>query len=190
MRKLSLLALAAVAAPASAQEPPDGQGFRVEAIAGYDSLGVEGKAAHGVSYGLGLGYDFRIGGAVAGVEAEASDSSTDECFQNIGLHDLWGCVAGGRDLYAGGRVGAVVGGRAILYVKAGYANSRVVLDPAVSAAISPPIVFRRNLDGVRAGAGIEFGLGSRVFVKTEYRYTNYEDGFDRHQVIGGVGLRF
>ena len=192
MRKLSFLALASAlaATPAFAQAPALGHGFRVEAITGYDGLGVEGKTADGAIYGLGVGYDFRSGAVTAGVEAEAADSTTDHCFQTVTLTDLWQCAAGGRDLYAGGRVGAAVGGNVLIYAKAGYANSRVVLDPTVSAAIFPPIIIRRNLDGIRAGAGLEIGLGGRAFVKTEYRYTNYEDGFDRHQLVGGVGLRF
>lgn len=190
VKRALLAALALAATPAFAEAPAPGQGFRVEAIVGYDRIGVEGEAADGALYGLGIGYDVRAGSIAVGVEAEAGDSTTDECFRNIGLHDQWGCAAGGRDLYAGGRIGAVVGGNLLVYAKAGYANSRVVLDPAVSAAIFPPIVFRRNLDGIRAGAGLEIGLGGRVFAKTEYRYTNYEDGFGRHQLVGGIGLRF
>jgi len=27
-------------------------------------------------------------------------------------------------------------------------------------------------------------------VKTEYRYSNYQDGVDRNQVIAGFGFRF
>jgi outer membrane immunogenic protein len=103
---------------------------------------------------------------------------------------MWPCVAGGRDLYVGSRIGVVVGGKVLVYAKAGYANSRVDPGATFSAAIFPPIVSSRNLDGIRAGAGLEIGLGGRVFVKTEYRYINYEDGFDRHQLVGGVGLRF
>jgi len=153
MRQLSLLAPALVlaATPAFAQAPPAGQGFRVEAIAGYDRIGVEGRTADGASYGLGLGHDFRIGALVAGVEAEATASTTDECFRNIALTAQYGCAAGGRDLYAGGRLGAAVTDNVLLYAKAGYANGRIDLRPAVSIAIFPPIVFRRTLGGVRAG---------------------------------------
>ena len=49
---------------------------------------------------------------------------------------------------------------------------------------------RTNLDGIRAGAGAQIGLGSRAYLRTEYRYSNYQDGVDRHQVVGGLGLRF
>lgn len=189
MRKLPFLglALALAATPAFAQV---GQGFHVEAIFGYDRIGVEGKTADGAIYGLGLGYDFRSGAVTVGVEAEATDSTVDHCFQMVGLYDKWPCVAGGRDLYVGSRIGVVVGGNVLVYGKAGYANSRVSPGDTFSAAIFPPTAASRNLDGIRAGAGLEIGLGGRAFVKTEYRYTNYGDGFDRHQLVGGVGLRF
>ena len=36
----------------------------------------------------------------------------------------------------------------------------------------------------------EYALGTNAFVKTEYRYSNYESGFERHQVLGGFGFRF
>jgi len=192
MRKLSVLALASglAATPAFAQPPAPGHGFHVEAITGYDGLGVEGKTADGAIYGLAVGYDFRVGAVTAGVEAEATDSTVDQCFGRIGLYDKWPCLGGGRDLYVGSRIGVVVGGDVLVYAKAGYANGRVNPGDTVSAAIFPPTVSSRNLDGIRAGAGLEIGLGRRLFVKTEYRYTNYEDGFDRHQLVGGVGLRF
>lgn len=192
MRVFSLLTLlAAVAAtPAVAQEQPGDSGLRVEAIVGYDSLGANGVTANGALYGLGVGYDVRIGGLVAGLEAEASDSGTDSCTQTPDASAQWRCAAGGRDLYAGGRVGVAVGSGIQLYAKAGYANSRVTLEPVVAIPVDPALVFRQNLNGIRAGGGLEIGLGGRAFVKTEYRYTNYEGGFDRHQVVGGVGLRF
>lgn len=184
------LTAATAATPALAQEPASHSGPRVEAIVGYDSLGVGGATADGPVYGLGLGYDFRIGKLVAGLDAEASDSGADQCGQAISAASQWRCVGGGRDLYAGGRVGLPVGSRVLLYAKAGYASSRVALEPEVTLPIFPAPVFRQTLDGVRTGAGVEIGLGARAFVKTEYRYTNYEGGFDRHQVVGGIGLRF
>ena len=49
---------------------------------------------------------------------------------------------------------------------------------------------RDNLDGVRVGAGAQFGIGANSYIRTEYRYSNYQDGFDRHQVVGGFGFRF
>jgi outer membrane immunogenic protein len=33
-------------------------------------------------------------------------------------------------------------------------------------------------------------LGTNSFAKAEYRYSNYEQGVERHQVMGGFGFRF
>ena len=48
----------------------------------------------------------------------------------------------------------------------------------------------RNLDGIRVGGGIEQRLGSRAYVKGEYRYSNYEAGAWKQEGLVGLGLRF
>jgi outer membrane immunogenic protein len=173
------LAATAIAAPALAQDGPSFNGFRVEAIGGWDR--VQGGGAHddGALYGAGLGYDVQRGNTVFGVEGEVSDSTQKEELGGVTQHAA-------RDLYAGGRVGVVVGGNNLLYAKAGYTNARYT----VSGTASGVDLAHGNLDGVRVGAGIEHQLGSRAFIKTEYRYSNYEQGVTRHQVLAGVGLRF
>ena len=35
-----------------------------------------------------------------------------------------------------------------------------------------------------------FSAAPSEIAKTEYRYSNYEQGFDRHQVVAGFGFRF
>ena len=47
-----------------------------------------------------------------------------------------------------------------------------------------------NADGVRVGAGAEYAIGPNSYVKAEYRYSNYEGGFERHQALAGFGFRF
>ena len=85
----------------------------------------------------------------------------------------------------------MVGGNTLLYAKAGYTNARIGLDyEDGTAATDPDFSIGTNLDGVRAGAGAQFGIGENTYLKTEYRYSNYEQGFDRHQVVAGFGLRF
>lgn len=193
MRKLIFAALlaATAATPALAQEAPSVGGFRIDGIVGYDRANIEDEGTDGVLYGVGVGYDFQVGNAVLGLEAEASDSTASECgpvgaFANDEL-----CVRAGRDLYVGGRVGAVVGGNTLLYAKAGYTNARVraTYDDGAGAGVAD-FDARDNLDGVRLGAGAQFGIGANSYVRTEYRYSNYQDGFDRHQVVGGFGFRF
>jgi outer membrane immunogenic protein len=174
--KIAFIAAAAavfVSVPAYAQDDANFSGVHAEVIAGYDSVktGVIGKP-DGVLYGFNLGYDFQTGGAVFGVEAEAADSSAG---RNIGGAK----VEAARDLYAGGRIGAAIGSQALIYAKAGYTNFRVE-----AAGVGG------NLDGFRAGAGIEYKLGGKLLLKGEYRYSNYEGGVERHQLVAGLGWRF
>jgi len=184
-------AAAISATPASAQEAAPFSGVRVEGIVGYDTTDVEDENSSGILYGVGVGYDFQVGGLVAGIEAEASDSTLDECVSDVDLVGDELCVQAGRDLYVGGRVGAAVSRNVLLYGKVGYTNARVALDYE-DGTTGTVLDFEEgeNLDGVRVGAGLEFALGPNSFAKAEYRYSNYEQGFDRHQAVAGFGFRF
>ncbi len=191
MSKYLLAALLAgvVATPAMAQTAPF-TGARVEGLIGYDSPRVEGDSHGGVVYGARVGYDFRSGGAVFGVDGEVSDSSADDCIGDVTVTGDTLCASAGRDLYAGGRVGAVLGDRALVYGMAGYTNGRFRLAYDDGATGANNFRVGRNLDGVRVGAGLQYAIGPNAFVDAEYRYSNYEDGFSRHQVLGGFGVRF
>ncbi len=187
-----LLAGAAVAAsPAAAQEAAPFSGPRVEGIVGYDTTDVEDENSSGIAYGVGLGYDFQAGGVVFGVEGEASDSTLDECVSDVDLVGDELCVQAGRDLYVGGRVGVAVSPNVLVYGKAGYTNARIAVDYE-DGTTGTALDFEEgeNLDGVRVGGGLEFALGPNSYAKAEYRYSNYEQGFDRHQVVAGFGFRF
>jgi outer membrane immunogenic protein len=170
--RISLIAATAaalVATPAFAQDAqPVFSGPHIEAIGGYDSISGGGDSESGIAFGIAGGYDFRAGGAVIGVEVEAADSSISDSG-----------VRASRDLYAGARVGAVVGGRGLVYVKAGYTNAR--------ASFGGTGV---NFDGIRGGAGLEWMLTGNLSIRGEYRYSNYEDGLSRNQGIVGLGVRF
>lgn len=176
-----LATAAAIAAPAIAQDTAGipFTGAHVEALGGWDRVQAGGGHDDGALYGVGAGYDLQRGKAVFGIEGEASDSTQKESGDGITEH-------AGRDLYVGGRIGAVVGGNNLLYAKAGYTNARY----GVSDAGTGTSFAHGNLDGVRVGAGVEHSLNGRAFVKAEYRYSNYEQGVSRNQVVAGVGLRF
>ena len=81
----------------------------------------------------------------------------------------------GRDIAVSARAGGVVGERVLLYAHGGYTNLEV-------ADI--------NLDGVRVGGGIEYAVSDNIYVNAEYRYSNYELGFDAHGGVVGAGFRF
>jgi outer membrane immunogenic protein len=193
MRKYIFAALLAgtVAAPAMAQTGAPFTGPRVEGIVGYDRAQVEddgddedSNARDGVLYGVGVGYDFQAGNMVAGIEGEAAFSTVDDC-ETEGTETL--CAKVGRDLYVGGRIGSQVASNTLLYAKAGYTNARLEAESTIGTVTASE---RVDLDGVRLGAGAEFALGPNSFAKAEYRYSNYEQGFEKHQVVAGFGFRF
>ena len=193
MRKyLFAVALATAAAtPALAQDTAPFSGLRVEGLVGYDTTDVEGENSDGVTYGAQVGYDVQSRGAVFGVEGEIADSTVDEYVQDLDLAGDELCVSAGRDLYVGGRAGAAVSPNVLVYGKAGYTNARVNLDyEDGTAGTTLDFEEGENLDGVRVGGGVEVALGPNSYAKTEYRYSNYEQGFDRHQVVAGFGFRF
>lgn len=197
MRKYLLAALVAgtVATPALSQQVAPAApftGLRVEGIVGYDRGGTEDvDDSEGVVYGAGVGYDFQLGNLVAGIEGEVSDSTVDECSDAVIVAGDTLCAQVGRDLYVGGRVGSLVGPRTLLYAKAGYTNGRLATEYEDGIdGDAGDIELGEELDGARLGAGIEHAIGPNSFVKAEYRYSNYEQGFEKHQAVAGFGFRF
>ena len=226
MRKYIFAALLAgtVAAPAFAQTGAPFTGLRAEAIAGYDELksgendddgvetsGDEGdESINGIAYGVGVGYDFDLGGFVAGVEGEFTESTAKQDFDETVDVPVSGRIETGRDLYIGGRIGMKVAPATLVYAKAGYTNT------AIEGAFEGQdtgdnFEFDSNVDGYRLGLGVEQMLASNSYAKIEYRYSNYSnldfsddfdlddfeaDDFDtdidldRHQVMAAIGFRF
>lgn len=192
MKKFILAALAAtaMATPALAQDAAPFTGFRLEGLVGYDHVKGNGGGRDGVAYGIGAGYDFQLGGAVLGIEGEAMDSSAKGCDTNFITATDRICANAKRDLYAGARIGAAVSPNTLLYAKAGYTNARFGVTYTDSATPTANFSARDNLDGIRVGAGVEQKFGQNLYAKAEYRYSNYEQGISRHQVVGGIGFRF
>jgi outer membrane immunogenic protein len=195
MKKLTMIlsagvAFAALAAPASAAAP---SGVRVEAIVGYDhgsldlnDFGIDDDLnGDGIVYGLGAGYDFAVGtGTAIGIDVEASDSTADaDVTDGINTAE----ISVGRDLYVGGRFTSAGGANANVYVKAGYTNARVraTVDDGITT-----VTDAANADGIRGGLGVQIGVGGNAYVGAEYRYSNYESDFTRHQGVATLGFRF
>ncbi len=158
---------------------------------GYDKAKLDGEGPNGIVYGVGLGYDFRIGGGSLGIETELTDSSGDECVSDVDTAGDEFCAQVGRDFYLGVRAGAMVKRNTLIYAKAGYANGRfAVAYEDGTAGTTDDLEIGASFKGIRVGVGAEFGLSSNSYLKTEYRYTNYEFGFEKHQVVAGFGFRF
>lgn len=194
--KRILIATAALGLASTAQAA-DFTGPRVELRTGWDRLSVEGLPSanpatanidadeDGVAYGLALGYDHAIGDSViVGVEAGV-DFFDNEVSGTIGTtrYD----VDAKRDLDVAARIGTKLTDNVLLYGKVGYSNARVKSRFTTGATT---LVDSENLDGVRVGGGLEVALNDRVYAKAEYRYTDYEAGISRNQVLTGIGFRF
>ena len=160
----------------------------VQAEGGLDSISVGGESDEGVSYGVSAGYDIPLsGGMFVGVQGTVADSTTEECARDVDVVGDELCAKTGRDLSAVVRLGTSVGEKAKLYVLGGYTNARlrVTYDDGVDTFSDGA-----NGDGFRLGAGAQYMLSSNVFVKGEYRYSNYEGDFSRHNALIGVGVEF
>ncbi len=179
----SLLALAATATPASAE------GFRAEIHGGWDRVQGADQKDDGVVYGLGLGYDMKVGqNAFVGVDLSIDDSTMKECRASAVVANDLSCLRAGRDLAGGIRAGVNVGERGKIYALAAYTNARFKYAYTTPAGVTTRDAA--NLDGFRLGAGYQHGFGSNAYGKVEYRYSNYEADVSRHQVLVGVGLTF
>jgi len=195
----ALIASTAIAAPAFAQDSEATfTGPRVEAIAGWDHVkddSVYDATKDGVVYGGAIGYDYQIGRAVVGVEGEITGASTKDNATGVLVAGDSLRVKADRDLYVGGRIGFVAAPRTLIYAKAGYTNAGFDTRYVAGGATPINIHDKDKVDGWRLGAGAEYQINSRFYLKGEYRYSNYssdDNGIDakRHQVVGGVGVRF
>ena len=201
--KFSAFAVAAasflVALPAHAQF----SGPRVEARVAYDSVKATLETGDpfatddnesAISYGGEAGYDLQLGPVVVGAYAGLEGSNLRTCDEVFG--DDEGCIGQGRNLYVGARAGIPVGGKLLLYGKAGYSNGSIDLSYS-----DGPDSFDINEDfgGYHLGFGGELAVTSSFYGRLEYVRTDYGDlrvdgetlgEFDRGQVLVGLGLRF
>ncbi|EIZ78609.1 opacity protein [Novosphingobium sp. Rr 2-17] len=185
MNKFALVAAAAalLAVPATA----NAQAY-VQVTGGLDSLSNSGDSSEGVAYGVAAGYDAPVrSNMFVGFEGSVSDSTVKECAGSVVNDGFRVCAKTGRDLAAVVRVGTQVGATSKLYVLGGYTNARVIATYRDDAG---RFSDGSNLDGFRLGAGYEKNFSDKFFGKIEYRYSNYESDFSRHNVLAGVGVKF
>jgi len=207
----------AIAAPAAAQEDHGFTGPWVAGVGGYDKTQAGSTAdddvnedndqsAEGLVWGGAVGYDVDLGTMVIGGEAELTEStadtnSTDGDPETFGL----GSVEAGRDIYVGARAGFKATPNTLVYAKGGYTNARYGFLGTDGTVEDEQHI---DVDGWRAGAGVQQKIGTNAFAKLEYRYSNYSNAevdfepegipdtdpvnvdLDRHQVMASVGWRF
>lgn len=195
----ALLSTVAVT-PAFAQEEAPFTGPHIEGIVGYDDVS-EGKG--NLMYGVNAGYDFQLGGVIAGIEGEYADSDVKGSASDLITTGDSFSLNTDRDLYVGARLGFAISPTTMIYAKGGYTNAK--FEGRFNDGLGTIYNTGVTTDGYRLGAGVEqkFNLfGPSGFIKAEYRYSNYknidigeddfdlETDFDRHQAVVGVGVRF
>jgi len=172
MRKILIgaaLLSTALATPAFAQEEAPFTGPHVEGIIGYDDVS-EGDGD--LMYGIAGGYDFQLGGVIAGIEGEFADSDVNGSANDVLATGDSFRLNTDRDLYVGARLGFAVTPSTMIYAKGGYTNAKFEsrFDDGAGTIYNNGV----TADGYRIGAGIEqkFNLfGPSGFIKAEYRYS-------------------
>ena len=203
MRKYIIAAAALLGATAASAA--DFTGPWIDLRGGFDSvqLKASGNGASvsasksGFVYGAAAGYDLAVGAkAIAGVQIGGYGTTTTVCAEVYGNDEA--CLKAGRDLEVLARLGFKAAPDTLIYGLAGYANGRI---SGTYADFSNPAnngSDGSNGSGLRVGAGVEQSFG-KMFAKAEYRYTSYtksdlgfdaDVGFNRHQVLVGLGYRF
>ncbi|MED5545182.1 MAG: outer membrane beta-barrel protein [Pseudomonadota bacterium] len=193
MKKIALLAASAAlfALPAAA----NAQAF-VQIEGGLDVAQHDGDSEAGVQYGVSAGYDYQLSNNLfVGVQGSYGDSSARDCAHDVLEAGDRACLEARRDLAAVVRLGTNIGARNKLYVLGGYTNTRVgvsyksdTLDQNLAGFSD--LGAHDTLNGFRVGAGYEYDVTSNLFIKTEYRYSNYGSGYSRHQGVLAVGTKF
>lgn len=135
-------------------------GPRVAAVVGF--AGDDFLSTEAFTYGINAGYDVDLGTTVIGATVEYQDSDEDGF---------------GRDLSIVGRYGFKINEQALVYGTVGYTNQSV---EGVDI----------ELDGVRAGLGVELPFGPNAYGQIETRYNNYQYDLESYQTVLGVGFRF
>lgn len=215
MFKYLMVPVAALAftAPVAAKEFP---GARIEANVGFDS--TRGKISYedssdpsndfsvdestsGVTYGGTIGYDFQLAGRwYLGIEGSVDFADNKRCEEVFGSDAA--CFSLKRNLAAGARIGTPLAKTTLFYVGAAYVNGKARVSYTDQIDPSNTIAASDTRDGYRLSAGIEQRISGNVFAKAEYRYSDYKDyevsdgvesvslGFDRHQAVVALGVRF
>ena len=166
----------------------EARGFHAGIESGVDNVSDgEGESATGAVYGATFGYDVDRGGLFYGVELTAAGTSTRACRFGLLVPGDRACIRSETDSALVARAGAILARNVRIYGLAGFASTRVQATYRVGAiAVSE----RSEPDGLRLGAGVELPLSRRIAAKFEYRYSNLDDGLNRHQGVGGLSFRF
>lgn len=197
----ALLASSVAAVPAAAA---NFSGFRAELQGGWDNpkvnysafdnnnvyLGTYSRSHSGFMYGAEAGYDFPVSDTIV-LGALVSVGGTTVKLQPEAQNLLWSTNANvGVNWNLAVRAGFKVADSTMLYASAGYANTmiRYYIENSTTPALS--YSDSRRYGGLLLAAGVEQAFGEKFYGKLEYRYSNYQSGVSRNQIVAGAGMRF
>lgn len=142
---------------------------------------------NGFMIGAFAGYNFTFDNFVVGVEGDINYNWVDERYRAVGLR---------------GDVGTDVAGS--LRARLGYSIDRTLIYATGGWAATNGFVERGNNDkdktfnGWTLGAGVDWAFTDNIFIRGEYRFTDYNDktfkglevDLDQHQAVIGVAYKF
>lgn len=134
--------------------------------------------ADGFLGSLGLGYDIMLrDNLLIGAFADYSFGDLEDKYSIAGVP----VTAKYEDIWAiGGRVGVIVHKDMLLYGTAGYTSTEFsVRNPGGKGS--------EDLDGFFVGVGLERLLHNNLYLRAEYRYSNYDDVKSREVVENDAG---
>ena len=190
-------AICLVSKPAAAADAPF-VGSRIEALVGYDATELPDEDGPDMMFGVRGGRDFSHGKWRVGIDADISRSNANKVERDLFEPGDRIHVKYGTDVYLGARAGRVLSRHVLGYGMVGGVLTHMKVDYSgdlASIVREPggpePAKFQRpgTLVGFWTGGGLEFNIGPRSFIRTEYRYANFHDGLYRHQAVVGIGLR-
>lgn len=190
----AFLVVALTATPALAQSAPDAfTGPRVEATIGFDQLrfdlgdiGSAGRTREAdLGYGGAVGYDLALTPTLIGGFEVAVNRSDLEVRAGDSIDG--GSLRKRREITVGGRIGTAIASNALIYGKVGYANLQLRRELVVGGVAGGG---KDELDGIQLGAGAEVAISAGAYLKGEYRYSDYQDGYFGNVVVTGIGFRF
>lgn len=202
MRIIPSIIAAAVAATAFTSYPAMADTFdgpyvganagwsRTEIGNGIDGIAIEEELTHeAASFGVYAGYNYRVADSfVIGAEGGFSLEAEDKLYGELNGQAFEIDPRYSFDVAA--RAGFIVGDKALIFARGGYANQRVRTSLADGTST---IRTSENLDGWSVGGGVEYAVTDHISARTEYRYTDfgsYGDEYERHQILVGLSYNF
>jgi outer membrane immunogenic protein len=150
-------------------------GLRATALGGLERTDAAPGtgASDGVYFGGQLGYDAALGPVLIGVESEVGESTAKSTL--AGNHARQGLFAN-----AAVRLAIPISGGFRGFVRGGYAYHRISYDTGPDFDGS----------GYTLGGGAEADLSDRLFLRGEYRFSDYGTAVRGQHFLLGLGVRF